>query len=100
MALVARWPVRRSAVLVLSYYPGRVRITSLRVLSCSLILNGFAVGLSGLRAWVAAGLGVGGWFGVWRVGCVVGVGPVGFDWRYCLVCGAVAVHCVCWDRTR
>ena len=86
--------MRRLAILVLWHYSSLMRFIFLRVLSCSLILNGFAVGLSGLRAWVAAGLGVGGWFGVWRVGCVVGVGPVGFDWRYCLVHGTVAALCV------
>ena len=57
------------------------------------MLNGFAVDLGGLRAWVAAELSGGGWFGVWRLGCAVDVGPVDFDWCYCLVCGAVAVHC-------
>ena len=67
--------MRRSAILVLSYYSGRVRITSLRVLSCSLILNGFAVGLGGLRAWVAPGLGGGGWLesGAWVALWVLGL---------------------------
>ena len=51
MALVARWPVRRSAILVLSYYPSRVRITFLRALSCGLVLNDFTVN------WVGCGLG-------------------------------------------
>ena len=37
------------------------------------MLNGFAVDLGGLRAWVAAELSGGSWFGVWRLGCVVDV---------------------------
>ena len=56
--------------------------------------------LGGLQAWVTAELSGAGWFGVWHVGCVVDVGPVGFDWRYCLVCGAVAALGVWLDRTR
>ena len=74
MALVARWPVRRSAILVLSYYPSRVRITFLRALSCGLVLNDFTVNWVGCgfgsrqSSVVVAGLESGVWVALWMLG--------------------------------
>ena len=72
--------MRRLAILVLWHYSSLMRFIFLRVLSCSLILNGFAVGLGGLRAWVAPGLGGGGWLesGAWVALWVLGLwGSIG-----------------------
>jgi hypothetical protein len=66
--------VRGSAILVLSYYPSRVRITFLRALSCGLVLNDFAVNWVGCRlrsrqsSAVVAGLESGVWVVSWMLG--------------------------------
>ena len=66
--------MRGSAILVLSYYPSRVRITFLRALSCGLVLNDFAVNWVGCRlrsrqsSAVVAGLESGVWVVLWMLG--------------------------------
>ena len=66
--------MRGLAILVLSYYPSRVRITFLRALSCGLVLNDFAVNWVGCRlrsrqsSAVVAGLESGVWVVLWMLG--------------------------------
>ena len=74
--------MRRSAILVLSYYPSRVRITFLRALSCGLVLNDFTVNWVGCgfgsrqSSVVVAGLESGVWVALWMLGSWVSFGVI------------------------